>query len=1175
MCIKSNLHFHFPTLHSQMKNLYFFIFILLNFKALTNVPVVRFIENKGQWDREVKFMAHIPGGILQIRQEGLHYIFVDNNALYDMKHSKQTEEKKPLKAHGLDVFFDGANKDFIISTNNLVVETQNYFYGNDASKWSTGVKSYGEILLKNIYDGIDLRLYATEYALKYEFVVAPNVSTEQIKMRYEGADEISLENGNLNIKTSLTNILEMKPYSFSETIINTKSRVGFLEVKSNFKIDKNIVTFSFPDNYDHNKTLTIDPKLVFATYSGSITDNWGHTATYDSQGNLYAGGSALNSVASPSKFPVTTGAYQLTHGGYWDVAIMKYSPDGSKLLYSTYLGGVNSDIPHSLIVNSKGELLIFGTTSSSNFPTTANAFDQTFNGGNYLDPFTGQTFNQGSDIFVAKLSSDGSKLLSSTFLGGSGNDGLNLSVLNYGDEFRGEIVTDDADNVYIASITNSPNFPIIGGANVARNGISDAVVCNLNPDLSKILWSGIVGGNGYDAAFSLKVGKSGSIYVCGATTSTDLPFSQTLQPKYNGGSDAFVMKFTRDISKSYWPTSYNGTYLGTSALDLAQLMDLDQDENVFIYGLTFGTYPVQNAAYSNPRSGQFIHSLDKNLTKTNFSTTIGTGKNAPDIVPTAFLVNECGNIYLAGWGGKTNGAVMNAPKVNTTGMPITAGAFRTTTDGNNFYLALLEKDAKSLLYATFFGGNNVADVSAGDHVDGGTCRFSKQGFIYHSACSCNRSGAPSSFPTTPNAWSQTNPSTNCNNSAFKFDVDNLKVSFDANDGTKKSASSSPDTLVGCSPFKVNFQDTSDGTKTISWNIGEEKNSTVGTEEFTFTKPGIYTVILKGTNLLSCKREESVRKIIKVVMADFKLTPETVSGCEGKTVQLLAEGGDKYAWSPATGLSATNIPNPIVTILKSMTYNCEITNSFGCKTTKIETIKVEEANIRVSNDTTVCRNKTIQLFALGGTKYSWKGNAPLSDSTNARITVTISKPSIFTVNILDEKTSCKAQRTINVGIDESFKPDFTFRISEECGQASIVQLQNNTKNATRFVWNTGQGDSLTSQNPAKYAYKDGGIYIVTLKSYKGDCLMMETKIVEVEPPLTPANVITPNGDGKNDTFVIGVKLQSLEIQNRWGQAMLKTLEYKNDWGKDIISGTYYYLLKTIAGAECKGWIEVIN
>ena len=1159
-----------------MKKIYFLLFIFLNFNVLANSSPVRFVENKGQWDREVRFIAQIPGGVLQIRQTGLHYIFVDNNALYDIKHSKQTDEKKPLKAHGLDVFFEDFNPNYTVLVNNQIAETQNYFYGNEPSKWSIGVKSYGEITLKNIYHGIDLRLYATENAMKYEFIVAPNVSTEQIKMRYEGADEILLENGNLNIKTSLVNIIEIKPYSFTETFSNANSRSGFSEVKSSFNVNKNIVTFSFPDNYDHNKTLTIDPKLVFATYSGSTTDNWGHTATYDAQGNLYAGGSALNSVGNPSKFPVTTGAYQLTHGGYWDIAIMKYSADGSKLLYSTFLGGSNSDIPHSLIVNSKGELLIFGTTSSPNFPTTANAYDQTFNGGSTVDPFTGQVFTLGSDIFVAKLSSDGSKLLASTLLGGSGNDGLNLSVLNYGDEFRGEIVTDDLDNVYIASVTNSPNFPIVGGTlNAKRSGVSDAIICNFNPDLSKILWSSIVGGNGNDAAFSLKVGKSGSIYICGATESSDLPFSQTLQTKYNGGSDAFVMKFTRDIAKSYTPTAYNGTYLGTSALDLAQLMDLDQDENVFIYGLTFGTYPIQNAAYSNPKSGQFIHSLDKNLTKTNFSTTIGTGKNSPDIVPTAFLVNTCGNIYLAGWGGKTNATVTNAPKVNTTGMPVTSGAFRSTTDGNNFYIALLEKDAKSLLYATFFGGDNSSALSAGDHVDGGTCRFDKQGFIYHSVCSCNRAGAPASFPTTPNAWSKINPSVNCNNAAFKFDVDNLKVSFDASDGTKKTNSSSADTLIGCLPFKVNFQDTSDGAKTIAWDIGGEKNSVISTEEFTFIKPGIYTVTLKGTNLLTCKREETVQKIIKVVPADFKLTPETVSGCDGKTVQLLAEGGNKYVWSPAIGLNATNIPNPIVTITKSTSYSCEITNSFGCKTVKTETVKLEEANAKVSNDTSVCRNKTIQLFASGGTKYVWKGNIPISDSTSSKPTVTISKPATFTVNVFDEKTGCKAQRTINISIDETFKPDFDVKISQDCGQPSIIQLENNTKNATRFVWKLGQGDSLNIQNPPKYSYKEGGFYTIVLKSYKGDCLMTESRTLEIEPPLIPANVVTPNGDGKNDFFVVGVKLESIEIQNRWGQAMLKTNEYKNDWGKDVPVGTYYYLLKTIGGTECKGWIEVIN
>ena len=1120
-------------------------------------------------------MAHVPGGVLQIRQQGLHYIFVDNNSLYQTKHSKQTEEKQPLKAHGLNVIFEGSNKDFSIVTSNSQPETQNYFYGSDVSKWSIGVKSFGEILLKNIYNGIDLRLYSTENALKYEFIVAPNVSTLQIKMRYEGADEILLENGNLTIKTSLTNITEMKPYSFSETIVNGKARVGFSEVSSNFKINNNLVTFSFPDDYDHTKTLTIDPKLIFATYSGSTTDNWGHTATYDAEGNLYAGGSALNLVNSPSKFPVTTGAYQLTNGGYWDVAISKYSADGSKLLYSTYLGGSNADIPHSLIVNSKGELLIFGTTSSPNFPTTARAYDPTFNGGISTNPFTGQEFTTGSDIFVAKLSSDGTRLLASTFLGGSGNDGLNLSVLNYGDEFRGEIVTDELDNVYIASVTNSQNFPLIGGGGTSRNGVSDAVICHFNPDLSQILWSSIVGGNGYDAAFSLKVGKSGSIYVCGATTSSDLPFAQTLQPKYGGGTDAFVVKFTRDITKSYFPTSFSGTYLGTIALDLAQLMDIDQEENVYIYGLTFGTYPIQNAAYSNPRSGQFIHSLDKNLTKTNFSTTIGTGKNAPDIVPTAFLVNQCGNIYLAGWGGQSNNSVVNAPRVSTTGMPITTEAFRTTTDGNNFYIALLEKGAKSLLYATFFGGDNSNPASAGDHVDGGTCRFDKQGFIYHSACSCNRPGVPSSFPTTPTAWSKTNPSVNCNNAAFKFDVDNLKVSFDANDGTKKSSSSSPDTLVGCSPFKVNLQNTSEGAKTIAWNIGEEKNSIIETEEYTFTKPGIYTITLKGSNILSCKREESVKKIIKVVSTDFKLTPETVGGCEGKTFQLLAEGGNKYVWSPAAGLNATNIPNPTVTVTKSTTYTCEITNSFGCKTIKTQTVKLEEANVKVSNDTTVCRNKTIQLFASGGTKYAWKGTVPLSDSVNAKPTAIISAPATFTVNVMDENTGCKAQRTIKIGIDETFKPDFSYTQKQECGQPSSIQLQNNTKNGVRYVWNVGQGDSLTTVTPPVYQYKEGGVYTISLKSYKGDCLMVESKIIEVAPPLIPANVITPNGDGKNETFVISVKLESIEIQNRWGQAMLKTNDYKNDWGKDVPTGTYYYLLKTIGGSECKGWIEVIN
>ena len=156
----------------------------------------------------------------------------------------------------------------------------------------------------------------------------------------------------------------------------------------------------------------------------------------------------------------------------------------------------------------------------------------------------------------------------------------------------------------------------------------------------------------------------------------------------------------------------------------------------------------------------------------------------------------------------------------------------------------------------------------------------------------------------------------------------------------------------------------------------------------------------------------------------------------------------------------------------------------------------------------------------------------------------------------------------------FVTNFALKIIEDCGKPTIVQIQNNTKSATKYVWLTGLGDSLTTQNPAPFIYKVAGDYTITLKSYKSDCLIQDSKKIELEKPATPPNVITPNGDGKNDTFNVGVKLEILEIFNRWGQPMLKTNAYQNDWGKDIPIGTYYYYLKTVGGAECKGWVEVL-
>jgi gliding motility-associated-like protein len=1154
-----------------MRSLLLALLILSHFTIFANEPTVQFVRNEGQWDVSIKFMAQIPGGFLQVKNEGLQYIFYDGKALDELKHGSKESKNARLalgvNAHLLKVNFLNTNK--LASSKGLSPnpEKRNYFIGNDESKWASNVSSFQEIVIDNIYEGVDLRLYTHQYSLKYEFIVEPNVDTKQIKIQYEGADDLKIDGNNLMVKTSLSTIIESKPYCFNQAN-NPSARIGFQEIKGQFKLEKNIVSFDFPQNFDHSQQLVIDPQLIFSTYSGSIADNWGHTATYDADGNLYAGGSAL---ANPSgqEFPTTPGAFQIKNGSFWDMAIMKFNSDGTKLLYSSFLGGFYGDIPHSLIVNSKGELLIFGTSSSRDFPTTVGAYDRTFNNGVAFDPSTEQNFQNGSDIVVAKISADGSKLLSSTYIGGSNNDGLNTSILNYGDEFRGEIVTDTKDNVYISSITSSNNFPLVNsGKNIVTGG-SDAVVFRMSPDLKELQWSTLLGGNNYDAAFSLKVGKNNNVYVCGFTFSSDLETNNSFRSSYGGRGDGFVAKFTNDKLE-------NTSYLGTASLDLAQLLDLDQQDNVHIYGVTYGRYAVSSNVFQNANSGQFIQALDPDLKNSVFATVIGTGKGSPDIVPTAFLVNECGNIYIAGWGGKVNdnlgGGAVNT--TTTTGLPVTSDAYRTATDGSNFYIALLEKGAKNLLYATYFGSANK-EGSSGDHVDGGTCRFDKKGFIYHSACSCNRLNAPASFATTPTAYSRNNPSINCNNAAFKFDIDNLAVSFDAVEGTKKSASSKTDTLVGCQPFKVSFQNTSEGAKTYEWDLGGLRKSTIKSEEFSFDKPGTYTVILKGLNPLSCKKEEIARKIIKVNPFEIKVDKETIKECEGLKIQLLASGGIKYAWSPAEGLSATNIPNPSLTLSKSNSYTVDITNQFGCTGKKTVQVTVDNSFANVKSDTSVCRNRTIQLFATGGTRYRWSPAEGLSDTTIANPKADIKKAVTYQVLIQDEKTGCRTQKTINIGIDETFKPDFKLEKLVDCGKPTILNLTNNTKNATRFVWNFGNGDSLKVEKPEPYIYKNEGEYLITLKSYKADCELKITQKVEIERPLIPTNVITPNNDGKNDSFVMKNKLKYLEIYDRWGKAVLMTEDYQNNWGTGIASGTYYYKLQTSGGAECKGWIEVIN
>lgn len=206
--------------------------------------------------------------------------------------------------------------------------------------------------------------------------------------------------------------------------------------------------------------------------------------------------------------------------------------------YATYLGGSYSDIPHSLYVNDNDELYIFGTTASSDFPVTPNAFDTSFNGGSSIVLSTSLRFPYGSDIFVSKLSADGSQLLASTFVGGSSNDGVNVASglqKNYADDNRGEILVDENSNVYVVSSTWSTDFPVTSNAFCDTNsGGQDVCLFKLTQDLSQMIWSTYIGGTGDDAGYSMMLTADQTPYICGGTKSTNFPTS------FNCLQDTFV-----------------------------------------------------------------------------------------------------------------------------------------------------------------------------------------------------------------------------------------------------------------------------------------------------------------------------------------------------------------------------------------------------------------------------------------------------------------------------------------------------------------------------------------------------------------------------------------------------------------------------------------------------------
>ena len=719
---------------------------------------LEFIENRGQWDARAHYAAQVaPGARLFAETTGLTYALTAG--LPDHGPHAAPSTTSVLKGHALRIEFVQPGPEARLTASAAPVPgARHYLRGADPAHWAGGVRAWPQLRYQALWPGIDMVLKESAGGqLEYDLLLAAGADPARARFRYQGASALTLDaaTGRLQAATTAGPLTEYQPQAWQTDPATGQHR----PVACAFVLSGTTVGFKL-GKYDHKLPLVIDPVVQFASYTGSAVENWGFAATHDAAGNLYTAG-----VVFAAGYPVTTGAYQTTFSGNIDVAIMKFNTGttgpGARA-WATYLGGSQLEFPHSLLVNGRGELLLLGSTSSADYPTTAGALSRTFKGGPSVSPFGGNSpfiMTTGADLVLTRLSASGGGLRASTYLGGTSTDGLLDATAptprlrhNYGDAFRGDLALDPQGNVYVASVTSSANFPGLTAA--YHGGPSDGLVTSLDSSFSQVRWATLLGGTGADAAYSLERETTGGLLVAGGTTSPNLAGAANGYRAAPGGDvDGFVARL------SAGGVLAQSTYLGTSSYDQAFFVR-SSPGGLLVLGQTLSqAWPgADTARYHTARGQQFIQQLAPDLLSAGYATVFGSGRSTTDISPTAFGVDCYGRIALAGWGGglDPNGG-------NTTGLATTPNALQRTTDGQDFYLMQLSDGARVLDYATYFG------TSADDHVDGASSRFDANLTLYQALCACDQAGGQS-IPLPPGAttYVPTNASPHCSNAAFKF-----------------------------------------------------------------------------------------------------------------------------------------------------------------------------------------------------------------------------------------------------------------------------------------------------------------------------------------------------------------------------------------------------------------------
>ncbi len=523
-----------------------------------------FIENGGQIDSQIAYYVQRQGFGAYFGRDGVTYAFTapssqpptDESVLQPVSLTAEpaSQEAVAAKRWAVKLKFLGTGAGMSPTGQDRTPTAVSYFRGQP-SEWKTGLSTYGSIVYRDLWPGIDLVYGAKGQDLKYEFVVRPGARPEQIKLAYSGATAVEVNGeGQLEVSTPLGGFRDDVPYTYQ--VMNGERRA----VPAAYAMAKGQEYGFWVGDYDRSLPLVIDPVLAYYGYLGGTSTDQSYGIAVDSAGAAYVTGS------TGGGFPVSVGPDTSFNGGS-DAFVAKVNPAGTGLVYVGYIGGSGGESGADIAVDASGNAYVTGETTSADFPVTPGARQVLFGGG--------------LDGFVTKVNAAGTGLVYSSYIGSTGTD-------------RGSgIEVDGAGSAFVcATFQRGDAFGV------------DALVWKMSPAGDSVLIGYLIGGTGVDECKDIAVDASGNVYITGTTDSTQTSFPGPLRDGATlswdltyglGPSDAFVAK----VNPAGTAVIYAG-YIGGSGRDTGHGIAVDSSGNAYVTGTTGSSDPADFGAVTGP-----------------------------------------------------------------------------------------------------------------------------------------------------------------------------------------------------------------------------------------------------------------------------------------------------------------------------------------------------------------------------------------------------------------------------------------------------------------------------------------------------------------------------------------------------------------------------------------------